>query len=219
MKRISTLLIVISMVLVFAAPVWSTYGSVVSGDDTYSGAVTVSFAESMVSGGTVTVDVIVTGSDVIQAAMLIPVYDSDVFEILDFTFNTPGAITDVNEVDAVILWEAPSDPNGHIASFTLKAKEDAAEGTYEIGCTVNVRDENDELYSMDATNKHITIKNKVFGDINGDGKVNARDKAALTTLIKNGEFFEVADLNFDGKVNARDKAVITAIIKGTYKPV
>ena len=54
----------------------------------------------------------------------------------------------------------------------------------------------------------------ILGDLNYDGKVNARDKALLTSYIKAGESPAIADLNGDGKVNARDKAEITAIIKG-----
>ncbi|MBQ7835858.1 MAG: Ig-like domain-containing protein, partial [Clostridia bacterium] len=54
----------------------------------------------------------------------------------------------------------------------------------------------------------------VLGDLNFDGKVNARDKALLTSYIKSGEMPEIADLNGDGKVNARDKAAITQLIKG-----
>ena len=53
-----------------------------------------------------------------------------------------------------------------------------------------------------------------LGDLNGDGKVNARDKASMTNLIKSGTYSADADLNGDGKVNARDKSIITALIKG-----
>ena len=53
-----------------------------------------------------------------------------------------------------------------------------------------------------------------LGDLNGDGKVNARDKASMTNLIKAGTYSADADLNGDGKVNARDKSIITALIKG-----
>ena len=63
------------------------------------------------------------------------------------------------------------------------------------------------------TYKKIVIKSAIRGDLNGDGKVNARDKALLTSYIKAGESPAIADLNGDGKVNARDKAALTDIIK------
>ena len=57
---------------------------------------------------------------------------------------------------------------------------------------------------------------RLVADLNGDEKVNARDKAALTSLIKSDSFDEYADINLDGKVNARDKAAVAEIIKGNY---
>ena len=55
----------------------------------------------------------------------------------------------------------------------------------------------------------------IKGDINEDGKVNARDKACITEQIKSPDSvsYTYADVNEDGKINARDKAEITAIIK------
>ena len=57
----------------------------------------------------------------------------------------------------------------------------------------------------------------LIGDVNRDGKVNARDKAALTDLIKSGDdITKYADIDLTGTANARDKAALTSIIKGTY---
>lgn len=55
----------------------------------------------------------------------------------------------------------------------------------------------------------------IKGDVNEDGKVNARDKACITSQIKapDSVSYKYADVNSDGKVNARDKAEVTEIIK------
>jgi C1A family cysteine protease len=73
--------------------------------------------------------------------------------------------------------------------------------------------------TMPASN--LTVKSVYYavGDANRDGKINARDKAAITNIISGkATKTKYADINNDGKVNARDKATLTGIIKGTYVP-
>ena len=59
----------------------------------------------------------------------------------------------------------------------------------------------------------------LIGDVNGDGKINARD-AKLVLQYFNGktEFTEEqkakADVNGDGKINARDAKLILQIFNG-----
>ena len=69
-----------------------------------------------------------------------------------------------------------------------------------------------EMY-VDNNDEYFEIYLYLKGDLNFDGKVNARDKAFMTNLIKQNEMSPNSDLNGDGKVNARDKAVLTDIIK------
>ena len=60
----------------------------------------------------------------------------------------------------------------------------------------------------------------VKGDINGDGKVNAVDKAQLNayfvgTKLLEGAYKLACDINGDAKINAIDKAQLNAYFVGT----
>ena len=58
----------------------------------------------------------------------------------------------------------------------------------------------------------------LWGDANGDGKVNVRDSAAIASALAKGlndTLSDVADFNQDGKINVRDAAAIaSALAKG-----
>ena len=65
--------------------------------------------------------------------------------------------------------------------------------------------------------KDSEYKTLIFGDLNGDGKVNSTDVALLRAHILrinqlNGEFLAAADVNGDGKVNSTDVALLRAHI-------
>ena len=59
----------------------------------------------------------------------------------------------------------------------------------------------------------------LIGDVNGDGKINAKDKKIIynhiagESLLTEYDFF-VGDVNSDGKINATDKKVIYNHIAG-----
>ena len=57
----------------------------------------------------------------------------------------------------------------------------------------------------------ITNADFVPGDVNGDGKVDADDKALAEEYAENGEKNEAADFNRDGKVDSEDLAVFDGI--------
>lgn len=61
------------------------------------------------------------------------------------------------------------------------------------------------------------------GDVDGDGKVSAKDYAMIKRIIlgtykPSAEELERADVNGDGKVNTVDYAMVKRIVLGTYKP-
>ena len=66
----------------------------------------------------------------------------------------------------------------------------------------------------------------LFGDLNGDGAIDAADQTILNGLVDGtgdwtgffagGPFFTAADLNSDGQIDATDKAIMDAHIAGTY---
>lgn len=65
------------------------------------------------------------------------------------------------------------------------------------------------------TTLEITNAEFIPGDVNGDGKVNAGDKALAKEYVKNGEKNEAADFNRDGKVDAEDLTVFDGIADKT----
>ncbi len=79
----------------------------------YLGSVTVSLnGNGYVSAvSTVTVDVTLADFDGILAVMVVPVYDSSILELTDFTFVQEAVITDYNGSDGVILFGNPTNPN------------------------------------------------------------------------------------------------------------
>ena len=57
------------------------------------------------------------------------------------------------------------------------------------------------------------VPDVVYGDVNGDGKINATDAALTYRYVNNkavltGSQLAAADVNGDGKVNATDAALI-----------
>ncbi|MBQ7836361.1 MAG: hypothetical protein IJ389_03815 [Clostridia bacterium] len=73
--------------------------------------------------------------------------------------------------------------------------------------------------TMPAKNVNAQAVYYAVGDVNRDGKINARDKAEVTTIIKGQKAAtKYADVMLDNKINARDKAAIAGVIKGTYIP-
>ena len=65
------------------------------------------------------------------------------------------------------------------------------------------------------TTLEITNAEFIPGDVNGDGKVDAGDKALAKEYVKNGEKNEAADFNRDGKVDAEDLTVFDGIADKT----
>ena len=79
-------------------------------------------------------------------------------------------------------------------------------------------------YTVDENgNITLDVVINLIGDINGDGKANAKDYAIMkkhinkTSLLTDYEF-DCADINEDGKVNAKDYALLKKHINKT-KPL
>lgn len=98
--------------------------------------------------------------------------------------------------------------------------DNVAVGTY----TLRVSKANHILYDCPIT---ITANNAILqnveiwltGDVNGDGKINAKDKKILYNHIAGSSpltdyAFLVGDVNNDGRVNAKDKKMIYNHIAG-----
>ena len=71
----------------------------------------------------------------------------------------------------------------------------------------------------DGVCTHCGTSEALLGDVNGDGKVNARDARALLRHIagltsQDEIILAAADFNADGKINARDARALLRSIAG-----
>lgn len=72
------------------------------------------------------------------------------------------------------------------------------------------------VYVMDGSVEKANFTVVLFGDLNGDGEINADDRALMDGQVAGTPFFTAADLNSDGVVDATDMAIMDAHLAGTY---
>ncbi|MBQ7835857.1 MAG: hypothetical protein IJ389_01235 [Clostridia bacterium] len=125
-----------------------------------------------------------------------------------------------SESDNVTVWLIPEGASevayeaivtGNKAEYSIA---NIATGTYTMVVMKAGHVTEERTIVIGSESVTVNIKLYLSGDLNFDGKINARDKAAVTSAIKSGEMSQYIDINGDGKVNARDKAAITQLIKG-----
>lgn len=90
--------------------------------------------------------------------------------------------------------------NGSVALYDQAGKQ-KKEGTVATGDVVRVYDKEKKLSASHAV--------VIYGDINGDGKINSQDlrraqRHILGVAKVKGHFLTAADVNMDGKVNSQD---------------
>ena len=79
-----------------------------------------------------------------------------------------------------------------------------------------------DFVDTDLIGGSVTLaKASLKGDVNGDGKINAKDKAILNRYLAGWEGYaemiinwDAVDINKDGKVNAKDKAILNRYLAG-----
>lgn len=207
MKKLSVFLALVAVALLLSTPVAANS----------AGSAVLAAPSFVTVGQEITVTVSLSGVEPILAAMVVPEYNKSVFELVDVKFADSGVISDFNGEDGVILWERPTDPNGRLASFTLRAKTTAAVGEYALGCRISVRDGDDVLGTLQASSVTIKVNGFVYGDANGDGKISMVDLSMLRKYFANldpatGESSIVvnlgADVNGDTKISTIDLSML-----------
>jgi len=114
-----------------------------------------------------------------------------------------------------LVWDAGVDSNadGTLCTLFFKISDDAAPGSYDIKIIFrecyNYGEEDVPFSVVDGTVTIEGVQQIVLGDVNEDGKVNARDITLLKKFIAgtaSADQLNVAngDINGDGKHNARD---------------
>lgn len=106
--------------------------------------------------------------------------------------------------------------DGVIGKLTFRVNDDAAPGIYTLEAikksgSVTVKG----VFTFKVEGKQTS--DRVPGDANGDGKINARDALSIIKYVS-GQDVNVnmnnADVNGDGKVNTRDALVIIKYVSG-----
>lgn len=199
MRRILTFVILPILILALAVPSVAESGGIAA----------VTAAETITAGDTLTVTVSISEADLILAAMVEPIYDSAVFELVEGSFLQSGALSDFNDQDGVIAWDTPQSPNGELAVFTLRAKQDAPLGEYTVGCRYSVRDSSDNLVTCNSPSVQVTIgeNTTIPGDLNQDGEVNNLDVQYLlwyTLFPEDYPVIQNVDYDHNGEVNNKD---------------
>ena len=114
-----------------------------------------------------------------------------------------------------------------LAVFQVK---DSVNGTAAVTPIVGYIRDNTALFSFfapvnaEVTAGIVTIEEGtvLYGDVNGDGRINSTD-AAITYAVHNGkraftaEQAVAGDVNGDGKINSTDAALIYAVHNGKRK--
>ena len=109
--------------------------------------------------------------------------------------------------------------NGVIATLTFNVKDSAAKGNYTISLSYDydnydIYDSKVKKVKFDTVDGVLSIRDVLYGDVNGDGRVNNVDRLVLTRYLAkwsdyNNIYLLNADVNNDNKVNNLDKVILT----------
>lgn len=168
-------------------------------------------------GTTVTLDVQIVnnpGFSVLNVAFL---YDTEYLTLCGIE-NHLSAMTMTQ--GATVVWDAAENytGNGVLCTLTFEIAENAPEGAYEIQVLfISASNSDFEEVTMDGVSGILEVRDILYGDVNGDGKIASVDLAMLrkyiasvdpitgvsTVAVKAG-----ADCNGDGKINSVDLAML-----------
>ena len=114
--------------------------------------------------------------------------------------------------------------DGIILELTFNVSESAEEGaaipiavSYESG---DILDRNLNEVAVSVTDGSVTIEDFMYGDLNGDKKINTMDVILLSRYIAGGYNVTIdtraADFNADSKLNTMDVILVSRYIAGGY---
>ena len=110
--------------------------------------------------------------------------------------------------------------DGVFVTLVFTVKKDIEEGATSI----TVRYDEDDLFNYDldgvlfnVVDGTTELRNRLPGDVNGDGKVNIRDVGIVQQYMNGFDTaydMSAADVNGDGKVNIRDVGLYQQYLNG-----
>ena len=148
-------------------------------------------------------------------------YDPNVLEYIGAENGTVS--TDAFEIGAktgtlmeAFLWSTSADATGDGLLVTVKFKvaENAEAGNYAVEARlVEAYNYNEDEVDFVGVSGTVNVVDFIYGDVNGDGKINGRDVVKLAKYL--AAYDELtgtssvtvspgADANGDGKINGRD---------------
>ena len=147
-KKVLLTIALLSLAFILVLPVFAAGG----------GTASVTSSGGVLPGDSITFTVTISNADPVLAAMIKPTFDANVFELVSGKFLKSGVMADFSGGDGVIAWAEPTNINGAILTFTLKAKDTATVGkSYTVGCSYTIRDANDESKSGATAGSTVTI--------------------------------------------------------------
>ena len=179
------------------------------------------------AGSTVAVNISIANNPGIVSMTLHVNFDSrlELVSVQD-TGLLPGKVHSTVMLNPYTLaWENDSATqnytvNGTLVTLTFNVPENLEEGDYAV--SVSYDSEGYEIYDFNAepvdfavVNGKISVTDIIYGDVNGDGKVNNLDRLILTRYLANWPDYPAsrikpgADTNADGKINNLDRLILT----------
>lgn len=99
-------------------------------------------------GDTVTFTVSLSSSTQATQYGLMLFYDPSVFELVDGTCDVPGALVTSFDNGFAVQFQNPTAYSGSVGTVTLKVKDNAAFGSYEVSGTASVKNGNDTVVAF-----------------------------------------------------------------------
>ncbi len=177
-------------------------------------------AESM-AGKEVTIELLIKNNPGIAGLAVSLKYDENVLTLKD---TVKGNLFSGFTAGKNFAWDESSDvtADGVLASFTFVIADGAAVGDYEIQVvTRSCTNEDLDDVELASVNGKVSVIDFVYGDSNGDMKIDMKDVVLLRKFITNYDFdtgtssVDVgygADANGDGKIDMKDVVILRKYI-------